>query len=129
MGMFDAFSSKDWNIIAVIFERKDMYRVNGNRAKGSEAVKARDGAKTHSRTIFYAVFDQKRAFVEGEFGKGYENVPRDVADRLKRELPKNETVQNILRILEGGSLKQAAKPLHWDGYPKPDAPTYDAEFS
>ncbi len=129
MGLFDAFSSKDWNVIAVIFERKDSYRVNGNRAKGSEAVKARDGAKTHPRTIFYAVFDQKRAFVEGDFGKGYNNIPNDVADRLKRELPKNETVQGILRILEGGSLDKAAKPLVWTGYPPPDKPTYDAEYS
>ena len=129
MGMFDAFSSKDWNVIAVIFEKKDMYRVNGNRSKGGEAVKARDGAKTHPRTIFYAVFDQKRAFVEGDFGKGFNNVPRDVAERLKKELPKNETVQNILRILEGGSLDKAAKPLVWAGYPKPDAPLYDEEFS
>jgi hypothetical protein len=129
MGLFDAFSGKDWNVIAVIFERKDSYRVNGNRAKGSEAVKARDGAKTHPRTIFYAVFDQKRAFVEGDFGKGYNNIPNDVADRLKRELPKNETVQNILRILEGGSLDKAAKPLAWTGYPPPDKPIYDEEFS
>jgi hypothetical protein len=106
-----------------------MYRVNGNRAKGSEAVKTRDGAKTHSRTIFYAVFDQKRAFVEGDFGKGLNNVPREVAERLKRELNKIETVTNILRLLEGGKLDKAAKPLVWSGYPKPDAPTYDEEYS
>ena len=129
MSLFDAFSSKDWNIIAVIFERKDMYRINGNRAKGGEAVKARDGAKTHPRTIFYAVFDQKRAFLEGDFGKGLDTIPRETAERLKRELPKNEVVQNILRILEGGGLDKAAKPLVWGGYPKPDAPTYDEEFS
>lgn len=129
MGLFDAFSSKDWNVIAVIFEKKDMYRVNGNRSKGSEAVKARDGAKTHPRTIFYAVFDQKRAFLEGDFGKGYDQVPREVSERLRRELPMNETVQNILRILEGGSLNKAAKPLVWKGYPKPEAPLYDEEFS
>jgi hypothetical protein len=118
MGLFDAFSGKDWNIIAVIFEKKDMYRVN-----------ARDGARTHPRTILYAVFDQKRAYLEGDFGKGYDNVPRETADRLKRELPKNETVQNILRILEGGSLDKAAKPLVWTGYPKPEAPQYDEELT
>jgi|GEM_PF-650394 len=129
MGLFDVFSGKDWNVIAVIFEKKDLYRVNGNRAKGWEATKIRDGAKTHPRTIFYAVFDQKRAFVEGDFGKGFENVPREVSERLKKELPKNETVQNILRILEGGSLVKAAKPLAWNGYPKPDAPIYDQEYS
>lgn len=115
------FGGKDWNVIAVIFEKKDSYRVNGNRAKGNEAVKARDGAKTHARTIFYAVFDQKRAFLEGDFGRGVENIPRDAAEKLKRELPKNETVQNILRILESGSLPMAAKPLIWDDYPKPES--------
>lgn len=129
MGLFDALSGKDWNVIAVIFEKKDMYRVNGNRSKGSEAVKARDGAKTHPRTIFWAVFDQKRAFLEGDFGKGLDQVPREVSERLRRELPKNETVQNILRILEGGSLNKAAKPLVWSGYPKPDTPYYDEEYS
>jgi hypothetical protein len=129
MGLFDAFSGKDWNVIAVIFEKRDMYRINGNRAKGSGAVKARDGAKTHPRTIFYAVFDQKRGFVEGEFGKGLENVPREVRERLKRDLHKIESVQNVLRILESGSLDKAAKPLVWDGYPSPEATNRDESYS
>lgn len=123
------FSTKDWNVIAVIFEKKDSYRVNGNRAKGSEAVKSRDGAKAHPRTIFYAVFDQKRAFLEGDFGRGYQNVPREAAEKLKRELPKNETVQHVLRVLESGSLPMAAKPLIWDGYPKPEPLPGEDDFS
>ena len=129
MGLFDAFSGKDWNVIAVIFERRDLYRVNGNRAKGGGAVKARDGAKSHPRTIFYAVFDQKRAFVEGDFGKGQEHVPKEAAELLKRELPKNETVTGILRVLESGSLPMAAKPLIWTGYPKPDVSNRDEEYA
>jgi hypothetical protein len=129
MGLFDAFSSKDWNVIAIIFEKKDMYRVNGNRAKGAEAVKARDGAKSHPRTIFYAVFDQKRSFVEGEFGRGVENVPREIAERIKREILKLETVQLILRILEGGNMAMAAKPLVWNGYPKPEPLPEEEDFS
>lgn len=129
MGLFDAFSGKDWNVIAIIFERRDAYRVNGNRAKGSGATKARDGAKTHPRTIFYAVFDQKRAFVEGDFGQGISHVPRDVAEQLKRDLHKNETVQNVLRILEAGSTPMAAKPLTWSGYPKPEASNRDESYS
>ena len=128
MGLFDAFSSKDWNVIAIIFEKRDMYRVNGNRAKGSEAVKSRDGAKTHPRTIFYAVFNQKRSFVEGDFARGVNNVPREVAERLKREIHKLETVQTILRILEGGSMDKAAKPLVWTGYPKAETLPGDEEF-
>lgn len=114
------FGSKDWNVIAVIFERRDLYRVNGNRSKGSAATKARDGAKTHARTIFWAVFDQKRAFVEGEPGPGASMVPPDVLARLKRELPTNITVQSILKVLESGELAMAAKPLAWTGYPKPE---------
>uniref|UniRef100_A0A7C2JWS0 Uncharacterized protein n=1 Tax=Schlesneria paludicola TaxID=360056 RepID=A0A7C2JWS0_9PLAN len=114
------FSSKDWNVIAVIFERKDLYRVNGNRSKGSKAVEARDGAKGHDRTIFWAVFDQKRAFLEGDAGKGAHLVPAQVVQKLKRELPTNGTVQQILKILESGELPMAAKPLAWTGYPKPE---------
>jgi hypothetical protein len=129
MSLFGAFSSRDWNVIAIIFEKKDLYRVNGNRAKGSEAVKARDGAKSHPRTIFYAVFDQKRAFIEGDFGRGIDNVPRDVAERIKREVHKLETVQLILRILEGGTMDKAAKPLVWNGYPKPEPLPEEEDFS
>lgn len=123
------FNTKDWNVIAIIFEKKDSYRVNGNRAKGGEAVKARDGAKGHPRTIFFAVFDQKRAFLEGDFGRGLQNVPKETAERLKRELPKNGTVQNVLRILEGGALAMAAKPLVWDGYPRAEPLPDEEDFS
>jgi hypothetical protein len=114
------FGGKDWNVIAIIFERREMYRVNGNRSKGGEAVKARDGAKKHPRTIFWAVFDQKRAFLEGEPGPGQTLVPPDVIARLKRELPTNSTIIQILGILEKGELAMAAKPLVWSGYPKPE---------
>lgn len=112
------FSGKDWNIIAVIFESKSMYRVNGNRAKGNEAVKARDGAKTHSRTIFWAVFDQKRGFLEGDAGKGQNLVDNQAVQRLRKELPTNPTIMHILGILERGELPMAAKPLIWNGYPR-----------
>ncbi len=114
------FGGKDWNVIAIIFERREMYRVNGNRSKGGEAVKARDGAKSHPRTIFWAVFDQKRAFLEGEPGPGQTLVPPDVVARLKRELPTNPTIIHILGLLEKGELAMAAKPLVWAGYPKPE---------
>ena len=76
------FSRKDWNIIAVIFERVDLFQVNGQRAKGGDATKARDGAKGHPRTIYCAVFDQKRAFLEGAAGAGAKAVGPDVLARL-----------------------------------------------
>lgn len=112
------FGGKDWNIIAIIFEKRDLYRVNGNRSKGSDAVKSRDGAKKHERTIFWAVFDQKRSFVEGDIGAGSHLVPEAVIQKLKRELPTNQTVMNILAMLEKGETAMAAKPLGWTGYPK-----------
>jgi len=116
MGLFGG--GKDWNVIAIIFERKDLYRVNGNRGKGGDAVKSRDGAKGHSRTIFWAVFDQKRGFLEGEAGRGQEMIPDQVLQRLKKELPTNSTVNQVLAILEKGGTPMATKPLAWLGYPK-----------
>jgi hypothetical protein len=115
------FGGKDWNIIAVIFERRDLYRINGNRGKGGDAVKMRDGAKGHSRTLYWAVFDQKRAFLEGDLGGGAKLITSDILQRLKRDLPTNSTVQQILGMLEQGKLPMVAKPMIWAGYPKPDA--------
>lgn len=121
------FGSKDWNVIAIIFEHRELYRVNGQRAKGSAAVKTRDGAKNHERTIFWAVFDQKRAYLEGDVGKGQTSVSPDIIQRLKRELSTNMTVQKILQVLESGELSNAAKPLIWAGYPKSEQKSLDEE--
>ena len=120
------FSRNDWNVIAIIFEHRELYRVNGNRGKGGDATKARDGAKDHSRTIFWAVFDQKRGFIEGEPGKGKGLVPPNVVAQLKRELPTNMTVQQVLGILEKGEIAMAAKPLSFSGYPKSEQNTSDS---
>jgi hypothetical protein len=119
------FSGKDWNVIAIIFERREMYRVNGQRGKGGDATKVRDNVKSFERTIFWAVFDQKRAFVEGASGPGEKMVTKDIVERLKRELPTNPTVQQVLGILERSELKTAAKPLLWGGYPKSEQQPVD----
>ncbi len=121
------FSTKDWNVIGIIFERREMYRVNGQRCKGGEATKARDNIKTFDRTIFWAVFDQKRAFLEGESGLGQKMVTTEIVQRLKRELPTNATVIQVLGLLEQGKLEKAAKPLLWGGYPKPEQHAADDE--
>ena len=121
------FSTKDWNVIAIIFERREMYRVNGQRCKGGEATKVRDNVKNFERTIFWAVYDQKRSFLEGESGKGERLVTTDIVQRLKRELPTNPTVLQVLGMLERGELKTAAKPLLWGGYPKPEQLPMDNE--
>ncbi|MEX0717872.1 MAG: hypothetical protein WD066_14860 [Planctomycetaceae bacterium] len=108
------FGRKDWNVIAVIFERKDVFRVNGNRARGSRAAKVRDGAKGHERTIFWAVFDQKRAFLEGDAGRGGAHVSPEVIDRIRRELPLLADVREVLTLLESGRQEKAARQLRWD---------------
>ncbi|MCH8827972.1 MAG: hypothetical protein IID45_00180 [Planctomycetes bacterium] len=115
MGLFG--KKKDWNVIAVMFETKAEYRVNGNRAKGSMAKTVRDGAKNHERTILWAVFDQKRAFLEGEPGPGHKMVSLETQRKLTRELPTIKTVQDILTLLEEGKIDKAAKALVWTGYP------------
>lgn len=115
------FDNRDWMVLAVIYERKDLFRVNGNRAKGGAVDKAREGAKDHARTIYWAVYDQKKKVLESGFGPGERLVARETADRLKRDFTTNMTVIQILGVLEKGESKSAAKPLAWSGYPKPPA--------
>lgn len=117
------FSRKDWNIVAVIFQRPDLYSVSGQRAKGGAADKARDGAKTHTRTVYWAVFDQKGSLVEGGAGPaGNRDISPDILKKLERELPVTRTVQEILKSLETGETDKVAKPLVWNGYPRKAAP-------
>lgn len=115
--MFGLFGGKDWNVLAVIFERRDLYQVSGQRVKGSAAEKARDGARAHPRAVFYAVFNQKGSYQEGGPAAGSLQIPNDVLKKLERELATNRTVQDILKALETGEATKVAKPLAWHGYP------------
>jgi len=115
--MFGLFGGKDWNVLAVIFERRDLYQVSGQRVKGAAAEKARDGAKAHPRAVFWAVFNQKGTFESGGPGAGSLQVPGDVLKKLERELATNRTVQEILKALETKQTDRIAKPLAWHGYP------------
>ncbi len=112
------FSKKDWNVVAIIFERHDLFRINGNRAQGKQADVVRDGAKKHQRTIYWAVFDQKRAFVEGAPGPGSKSIESSVLKTLIRDLPKLTTVQEVLKTLEDGKQEMVSHALAWDGYGK-----------
>lgn len=114
------FGGKDWNVIAIIFESRVMYRVNGQRGKGGDAVKCRDGAKNHDRTIYWAVFSQKRAFIEDGGGGGERMIHPDIVAKLKREFSTNATVTSILGMLERGEAPKVSKPLAFGGYPKTD---------
>ena len=107
------FSRKDWNVIAIIFERPDLFQVNGQRVKGSAADKARDGAKGHPRTIYWAVFDQKGAFVDGGPGRGSSNVMPETIKRLEREIRFHRAIQEVLKALETGAEEKLAKQMPW----------------
>ncbi|MGQ0633799.1 MAG: hypothetical protein ACT4QC_04250 [Planctomycetaceae bacterium] len=113
MGLF----GKDWNIVAIIFERSDLYRVNGNRGKGGNATAIRDNVKAHARTIFWGVFDQKGAYLEGAPGPGAVSIPAATLQQLIREMAANPTVREILKTLEQGKEDKASKALVWSGYP------------
>lgn len=115
------FGSKDWNIIAITYERDELYRVNGNRSKGGMATKTREGAKNHGRTIYWAVFDQKGKFLEGDPGPGMHLVEPEALQKLMREIVTNKTVLDVLNILEQGEKDKVAKNLLWGGYPKTDS--------
>ena len=106
MGLFS--SSKDWNVIAVLFEKKGHLQINGNRAKGANAEKVRDAVKRHSRSVFWAIFDQKRAFVEGGAGAGKEFVSLEAYQYIERNLAKAKPVAQILTMLEQGKTDKAA---------------------
>ncbi|MSR59585.1 MAG: hypothetical protein EXS05_18405 [Planctomycetaceae bacterium] len=112
-----AWFGKDWNIVAVIFERPDMYRVNGNRGKGGEATTIRDNVKKHARTLFWGVFDQKGGYIEGGPGPGITAIAATTLQRLVREVAANPTVLEVLGILEKGTEKSTSKILVWSGYP------------
>ncbi len=113
------FSRKDWNVIAIIFERADLYRVSGQRAKGNAAEKARDGAKAHPRTVYWVVYDQKGTILEEGPGiAGGREVPDTVMKNLEREVRTNRSILDILKALETKQTDKLAKPLVWTGYPK-----------
>lgn len=125
--MFGLFGGKDWNVLAVIFERTDMFQVSAQRAKGGDAVKARDGAQGHPRTIYWAVFDQKGKFLEGGPGAGANSISPDTLKKLERDLATNSTILGMLKLLETNQTTKLAKPLVWIGYPRKAAlPPKDA---
>jgi hypothetical protein len=106
MGLFGG--GKDWNIIGVLFEKKGQVQINGNRAKGGNAEKVRDAVKRHPRAVFWAVFNQKRTFVEGGTGAGKEFVSIESLQYIERNLVKAKPVAQILALLEQGKTDKAA---------------------
>jgi hypothetical protein len=115
------FGGKDWNVIGIIFEKADLYRINGNRGKGGEAETMRDNVKKFPRTIYWAVFDQKRAFLAGEPGPGANMIPAAVLRQLIKDLPTNASVQSVLSSLEAGKEAKVSRGLEWKGYPLPES--------
>jgi len=114
--MFGLFG-KDWNVVAVIFERRDLYQVSGQRVKGAKADKARDGARAHSRCLYWAVFNQKGNLVESGEGAGSLQVTGDIIAKLAKEVPTNRSVLEVLKSLETKQSDRVGRPLAWHGYP------------
>ncbi len=106
MGLFSG--GKDWNVIAVLFEKKGHLQINGNRAKGADAEKVRDAVKRHQRVVFWAVFNQKRTFVEGGPGPGRELITLETLQYVERNLAKAKGVAQVLTLLEQGKTDKAA---------------------
>jgi hypothetical protein len=115
--MFGWFASKDWNVVAIMFERHDLYRINGNRGQGKTAETMKRGAAGHNRTILWAVFDQKGALVESGPGAGKDIVPLSVLKRLTTEIVTNRSVRDVLRMLESKQERMVSRALDWQGYP------------
>jgi len=113
------FGRKDWNIIAIIYERRDLYSVNGNRAKGKDADKTLTGVKGHDRVIHYLVLDQKGKVVEDGSGRNKLALAPETYERLKQDLLRNHTVREVLDVLETGGTPRVAKQMIWSGYPLP----------
>ena len=105
---------KDWNVIAVTFERTDLYRVNGNRTKGQDANKIRENVKRHARTIYWAVYDQRGKMLEGSPGPYAALLPVPTMEKLVKDLPTNETLLHVLELLGKGGNDKAAKVLEWE---------------
>ena len=120
------FSRKDWNVIGVIFEKTDLYQVNGNRVQGGQAEKTRDATKGFTRTLLWAVFDQKGACLESGEGAGTKQIPVETLKKLQKVLLTNRTVLEVLKALETKQTEKMAKPLAWMGYPQKEVkPDYE----
>ncbi len=115
---------KDWNVLALTFERADLYRINGNRTKGRDASKIADNVKRHARTIYWAIFNQKGKLLESGPGPYSSMIPAATLERLVREYPKNETVLGVLSQLQRGD--KAAKIFSWGDEPEEQAPVAPA---
>jgi hypothetical protein len=100
--------TKDWNVIAVLHQKPGLFQVNGNRAKGPNAEKVRDVAKRHARSVFWAVFNQKRSFLEGGPGAGRDFVSLETLQFIEKQIAKAKSVSQILSMLEGGKTDKAA---------------------
>lgn len=113
---------KDWNVLALTFERSDLFRINGNRTKGRDASKIVENVKRHARTIYWAIFNQKGKLLESGPGPFSGSVPAATLERLARELVKNETILGVLAQLQKGESDKAAKIFSWGDEPEEKAP-------
>ena len=118
------FGGKDWNVVGIMFEKTDSYSINANRCKGKNADTVKSRVKIHERTILWIVYNQKGAILETGHGRGANNIPAATVKELEKVIHTNQSIREILRILESRQSNKAAKKMMWAGYPiRPSAPS------
>lgn len=116
--MWPFSGGKDWNVVGIMFEKPDTYSINANRVKGANAEDVKKKVRLHERTLYWVVYDQKGAILESGPGFGRNHVSADVIKKLEQVLHTNNSIREILRMLEQGQTTKAAKKLIWSGYPQ-----------
>jgi hypothetical protein len=111
MGLF-GFGKKEENLVVVTWEGPNRLRLNGNRKAGKEADAAKQGAKSHARTVVWFTFDMKGRRLDQGKGPSAERMPGAEIERMLRELPLNKVVLGMLQELEQGA-ERSAKILSW----------------
>ncbi|MFN3159636.1 MAG: hypothetical protein ACE37I_09985 [Rubinisphaera brasiliensis] len=113
---------KDWNVVGILFEKNDTYMINANRVKGKTAESVKRRVKLHDRTLLWVVYDQKGSILESGQGNGCHHAQAKTLKELEKVLHTNNSIRDILRMLESGKTDKAASKLIWSGYPRKKAP-------
>ena len=108
MGIFDVFSRRDWNILAITYEGPGRLRLNANHKRGSKALKAMKGASLHPQTVCWIVFDRKEKKIDDGLGPAAVKLGEDQASKILLSLPTNRDVLTMLLALKEGRDKRSS---------------------
>jgi len=110
------FGSKDWNVVAVIFERSDLYRVKRQPGQGRGRHDHSRRGQKHPRTISGRCSTRRERTWKG----GRRRLQVDPARRTAAPRPRSRRQsfrREVLATLESGKEDKWSKPLVWNGYP------------